>query len=197
MGSGSIKMQPGVTTTGKSAAKPIFLVSPGADVEVAVTTQITVTTEDALTGFTPEERGCYACHEVNKSHWTKSTGYLAGSIQVSASRWRYVRVFSSKSKFDYRSYELWSQWVSLQLLKLPVWVSNGGEWGAEEQNVANVLLRQSLKSADASQTLWLHWHPEPSRITTRKQNTRMQKAVEVITSPAQRRFLGGCLTTKP
>ena len=43
-------------------------VSPGADVEVAVTTQITVTTEDALTGFTPEERGCYACHEVNKSH---------------------------------------------------------------------------------------------------------------------------------
>ena len=63
MGSGSIKMQPGLTATGKSAAK-FFVASPGADVEVTVTPQITVTTEDAITGFTPEKRGCYACDEV-------------------------------------------------------------------------------------------------------------------------------------
>ena len=40
-----------------------FRLSPGTDVEVNVVPQVTLTTEDAINKFSPNDRGCYACEE--------------------------------------------------------------------------------------------------------------------------------------
>jgi hypothetical protein len=40
----------------------------GTDVEVSVVPQITVTTDEAVSKFRPEERGCYTCDEVMVAH---------------------------------------------------------------------------------------------------------------------------------
>ena len=62
-----------------------------------MTPQITVTTEDAITGFTPEKRGCYACHEVEIFESTKSHGYKV----ISQVQFRFLpaadcRIFQNK-----------------------------------------------------------------------------------------------------
>jgi hypothetical protein len=40
----------------------------GTDVEVSVVPQITVTSDDAVSKFDPEKRGCFTCDEVMATH---------------------------------------------------------------------------------------------------------------------------------